>query len=361
MRKAVLKYLVIVLALVFSSECFARGASSDIGMMEAKLSYPVQAGSDANASIEVFDKANARILSAIAVQNSRAKQLMSVQGVVGIAVGINDEGQPAIQVYSKKLLAPGAIPGSLDGIPVVIKVSGDFSAMRAPGKINPAVRFARPVPIGVSTGNAGECSSGTIGARVMDAINVYALSNNHVYADSNSAPLGSQVLQPGLYDTSCTYDQVNVIGNLANFVPINYGGENTIDAALAVTTTSMLGNSTPQNGYGVPMSATAPAVLGQFVQKYGRTTALTKGIISGINATIIVNYGAAGNATFVNQIIVHSNRAFIKAGDSGSLLVNDPVPNPVGLLFAGNSSGQYGIANPIDAVLSSFGVTIDGR
>ena len=34
--------------------------------------------------------------------------------------------------------------------------------------------------------------------------------------------------------------------------------------------------------------------------------------------------------------------------------------SPVGLLFAGNSSGTFAIANDIDAVLSRFGVTIDG-
>jgi hypothetical protein len=33
----------------------------------------------------------------------------------------------------------------------------------------------------------------------------------------------------------------------------------------------------------------------------------------------------------------------------------------VGLLFAGNSSGKYAIANPIREVLNSFGVTIDGQ
>ena len=58
----------------------------------------------------------------------------------------------------------------------------------------PTSRFTRPVPIGISTGNAGECSAGTIGARVKDGSgHVFALSNNHVYALENKAPLGSQV------------------------------------------------------------------------------------------------------------------------------------------------------------------------
>ena len=55
-----------------------------------------------------------------------------------------------------------------------------------------------------------------------------------------------------------------------------------------------------------------------------------------------------------------SKGRFLKAGDSGSLLVTDPGRNPVGLLFAGNRSGKLAIANPIDRVLGECGVTVDG-
>jgi hypothetical protein len=96
------------------------------------------------------------------------------------------------------------------------------------------------------------------------------------------------------------------------------------------------------------------------VQKYGRTSGLTKGQVTGINATILVGY-SSGTARFVDQIVVGSNKPFIKAGDSGSLLVTDPSRNPVGLLYAGSSSGTTAIANPINDVLIAFGVTIDGQ
>ena len=96
------------------------------------------------------------------------------------------------------------------------------------------------------------------------------------------------------------------------------------------------------------------------MQKYGRTTALTHGTITGINATIIVGY-SSGLARFVGQILVESPTAFILPGDSGSLLVSDPGRDPVGLCFAGNASGTMAFANPIGPVLSRFGVTIDGE
>jgi hypothetical protein len=95
---------------------------------------------------------------------------------------------------------------------------------------------------------------------------------------------------------------------------------------------------------------------------------LTKGTITGVNAAVQVRY-SSGIAKFVEQIIVESNTAFIKPGDSGSLLVTDPDANSVGLLFAGNSEGTLAVANEIRRVLDGvagpedgiFEVTIDGE
>jgi hypothetical protein len=107
------------------------------------------------------------------------------------------------------------------------------------------------------------------------------------------------------------------------------------------------------------------ATLGQQVQKFGRTTSLTtKGTITGINATINIGYGS-GTARFVDQIIVETRKpGFIQGGYSGSLLVIEGGVDdrkPVGLLYAGTSTGKMAIANNIDAVLSRFNVTIDGE
>jgi hypothetical protein len=192
--------------------------------------------------------------------------------------------------------------------------------------------------------------------------NVYALSNNHVYARENAALPNSAVLQPGLYDTNCTFNPANVIGSLSSFVPIVFStsGNNTVDAAIALSHVSLLGNATPSNGYGTPRSATVSAFIGQRVKKYGRTTSQTSGQVFGINAIVLVGYGS-GTAQFVDQIIVKSSRAFILPGDSGALMVTAQSNNPVGLLFAGNANGKIAIANRIDAVLNAFSVTIDGN
>jgi len=317
------------------------------------------------------DKAFERVKE---VQERHTAKLMAQKGVVGTAVGLTENDRPAVLVLLEEA-GVAAVPAELDGVPVRPLVTGKIEALgsnrtslskgKARPKIDPTAWFSRPVPIGVSTGNATSYSAGTIGCRVSKGGKVYALSNNHVYALENQATAGQngdKVVQPGLYDTGGTYNSANDIGTLADFVRIEFStaASNTVDCAIAASSTSLLGNSTPADGYGTPTSETTTAAVGMAVQKYGRTTSLTRGTITAINATINIGY-SSGTARFVGQIIVQSRSPFIKAGDSGSLLVTDPGKAPVGLLFAGDSSGKYAIANPIDAVLTALGVSVDGQ
>jgi hypothetical protein len=307
------------------------------------------------------------------VQALHTARLMAKEGVVGTAIGLGDAGNPALLVLLEHGGVAG-IPNDLDGVQVVPLVTGRIEALKPPGggggngkggsggsggkTLKPTSTWPRPVPIGVSTGNAGECSAGTISCRVTDGTHVYALSNNHVYALENDAAIDSEVVQPGLYDTRCRYSADNVIGTLADFNTIYFDGtENTIDAAIALTSTADLGKSTPPNGYGTPKSTPTAPLLDMAVQKYGRTTGLTHGTVVAIDGIVNVTY-SSGTALFVNQIIVTPG-SFIRAGDSGSLMVTDPGRNPVGLLFAGSS--LMAVANPIGPVLDYFDVTIDGE
>ncbi|HET8648560.1 MAG TPA: hypothetical protein VFL95_00850 [Gemmatimonadales bacterium] len=313
--------------------------------------------------------------AAIAAKNNHVDELMRNADVAGVAVGLNEAGKPAVKIY----LAHGAarVPTSLDGVPVDVEITGPFSVLplgkgnkpdKNPhgggggggGSLSPTSRWPRPVPIGISTGNIGECSAGTIGARVTSGTRTYALSNNHVFALENTAAPGSAILQPGRYDTGCNSSQADQIGTLAKFNTISFSKNNTVDAALAEVDPANLGNSTPSGGYGTPSSTTRTATVGMAVEKYGRTTALTHGTVSAVDATVNVQY-TSGVATFVNQIIISGGHgAFSKAGDSGSLIVTDDGShNPVGLLFAGSS--RTTIANPINDVLQTMGVTIDGK
>lgn len=295
------------------------------------------------------------------VQERHTKALIARPGVVGTAVGLNDDGGHVVLILLEKA-GVGGIPQELEGVPVRVMVTGKFFALKPPWAgggdgVDPTSRFDRPVPIGVSTGHPA-ITAGTIGCRVTDGSDVYALSNNHVYAATNSASIGDNVLQPGAYDGGT--DPADVIGTLADYQHIYFdGSDNTIDAAIALSSTAELDNKTPSDGYGTPNSSPVAASLNLPVQKYGRTTGLTKGTIAGLNAIVNVSYGAPGVARFVDQIVITPGR-FSDGGDSGSVIVtDDDNANPVGLLFAGSST--HTIACRIDLVLDQFGVTVDGK
>jgi hypothetical protein len=298
--------------------------------------------------------------AALAAQAQVTEEWLALDGVVGTAVGLAKPGQAVLTVYVTGIGA-ATLPQTVAEVPVRIEVTGPFVS-QDDSPPNPKAGFPRPVPIGVSTGHPG-VSAGTIGARVSDGTNVFALSNNHVLAASNGARVGDNMLQPGVADGGVDPD--DALGTLYDFEPILFCGDiacplNRMDAALALTSIDDLGRETPTNGYGSPRSETVEAALGMRVQKYGRTTGHTVGRITGINATLDVNY-RGGIARFTGQIVI-SGDGFSTGGDSGSLVVTKGLlqadRRPVGLLFAGSATNT--IANPIDLVLERFGVTIDG-
>jgi hypothetical protein len=303
---------------------------------------------------------------ALAAQARYTDGLLTVPGVVGTAVGLTAGGRAAVKVFTRTPGVPG-LPTVLDGAPVETVVTGEIRALPATRAapepkwvVSPEDRLPRPVPIGVSTGNEGTCSAGTIAARVKARGKVYALSNNHIYALENRAPVGSRVLQPGRYDLNCATGSDNVLGSLTTYVPIVFSStaSNVVDAAIAVTGTTLLGRATPSDGYGTPAAAPVTAALGQSVQKYGKTSRLTTGRVDAINATVTVAY-LTGTTRFVKQVLVAGRGPFSRAGDSGSLIVTTNGRRPVGLLFAGTASG-YTFANPIGDVLKALNVSIDG-
>lgn len=306
--------------------------------------------------------------AAMAVQE-RHDDLLALPGVAGTAVGLGLDGRPVVKVYVTGAGVTG-LPARLDGHALVTEITGAFRALgdlpaaTEEDDTNPRRSFARPVPIGVSTGQV-DVTAGTIGARVTRGGDVFALSNNHVYANKNDAAVGDYILQPGRVDGG--QDPADAIGRLHDFERIKFCSPfpvcpgNQIDAAIAETTADQLGNSTPSNGYGTPRRSSVAAKLGMAVQKYGRTTGHTTARIGGLNATINVGF-RGGTARFTGQIVI-TQAGFSAPGDSGSLIVTagsgDNARRPVGLLFAGSETST--LANPIDLVLDRFKVKIDGN
>jgi hypothetical protein len=349
------------------------------------------------------DQFRQRFREAMQVQNRNQDMLMELSGVVGTGTGITAEGEVVVKVFTARAGIRG-IPASLDGVAVRTKVTGKFYALRdntntcnfsgdgRDGVCEGWERWPLPVPIGVSVGHPA-ITAGTLGARVTDGADVFILSNNHVLANGNQANLGDPILQPGSFDGGVDPD--DAVAYLSDYQEIKWceywwiflicNQTNTIDAAIARSTTGDIGFETPMGeygsvpGYGAPKSTIHAAygdpviigdenlnlLLGQSVQKYGRTTSNTVGTVDSINVTVDVCYDDLCDkvARFVNQLIITPG-TFSAGGDSGSVIVTkdaDPAENakPVGLLFAGSDVDT--VANRIDLVLNAFGVDIDGE
>jgi hypothetical protein len=304
---------------------------------------------------------------AMTAQERHTEALMRRPGVLGTAVVLLPNGRAAVRVFLLDA-TPRDLPATLDSIPVDLRVTGLLVA-----RSDPRLRL-RPAPIGYSVGHP-LITAGTIGARVVNATgDVFVLSNNHVLANSNAGSVGDATWQPGPFDGGTAADQ---IGTLAAFRAIDFSGANNfMDAAIALSSTASLGNSTPlDDGYGVPDSRIfgdanndrlfddKTHLLNLSVMKYGRTTKLTRAHVTGINATVDICYEVVvifcvKSARFTDQIVIGAS-GFSDGGDSGSLIVTDDGNrNPVALLFAGSATET--IANRIDLVLNHFNVSVDG-
>jgi hypothetical protein len=238
----------------------------------------------------------------------------------------------------------------------------------------------RPIWLGTSGGNIQSlirkkgnnkligCFSGTLGSMVEDATDTqYILSNNHVLADQNAAKPGQLIVQPGLVDVECVRSQSNAVATFSRAIKLRFGGhKNFVDAALAAVEP---GQVSPSILFIGPISSDVDSdpTIGMPVQKMGRTTCLTTGVIAVLDANLKVNYSDTKKphvATFVNQIAVTGSLktpTFGGPGDSGSLIVTaDDCPLAVALLFAGSSNGGLTFANPITQVLSRLDVSMVG-
>ena len=153
---------------------------------------------------------------------------------------------------------------------------------------------------------------------------MYILSNNHVLANENNASIGDNSLQPDLFDGGVEPD--DSIATLHDFEPIVFTStaSNTMDVAVAISSTALLGKSTLPDGYGTPTTAVVTATLGLPVQKSGRTTGFTQGSVSEINVVVNICYEGTvictKSARFVGQIAITPGE-FSAGGDSGSLIV----------------------------------------
>lgn len=280
-----------------------------------------------------------------------ACSLERVTGVeAGIALGIAAGTRPgdyrlAVRVQRRALEVEAQLR---EGIDAATRREADFRYIGRVAK--DSLRAAAPAPwhqsrqrpllIGVSVGHVS-VTAGTLGAFVLHRATgrQAILSNNHVLANENAADLGDAILQPGAYDGGAP--DRDRIGSLLDFVPLETGADNLVDAAVAGLDDGIGFDARTLTGIGA-LGGLRTELLepGTRVAKVGRTTGTTQGVVTAIELDQVVVTYERGDLSFDRQIEIEglTGLPFSAGGDSGSLIV-DGNGMACGLLFAGSDQG----------------------
>lgn len=322
------------------------------------------------------------------IKSGTEQKLLQIPGVTGVGVGKKQvggkkTGENAIIVYVKKkkplddIPKDEQIPKTTGGVKTDV-VEREFVlhylAMRVEDiQLQADTGTYDPLVGGISigpcrslniTGDDVACQGvpgpgnyvfvGTLGAFVTDNASgdEMMLSNFHVMALDDNWSVGDDITQPSRPDGGTC--PAGIVGQLQR---ASLGG--TVDCAVASHTARGWACDIVDVG---SINGTAAATDGMAVRKRGRTTGLTHGTVDDLALTVNIDYcNGLGTVQLTNQIGIEVDAAqstqFGNGGDSGSVVV-DTNRRVVGLYFAGTPDGTYGVANPIQDVLTALDVSM---
>lgn len=259
---------------------------------------------------------------------------------------------PALEAATAAGVTGGEIPREFAGIPVDCP-QGAYQLHQSPfggrafsgafvtrGKADARTGRIQPLRGGISISDARRPIAGTLGGPVLDRSTgqMMILSNWHVLSGVFGRP-GGAIFQPGRLDGGMLTDRVAMLDRDAM-------GSN-LDAAVAT-----LGDERPVvNGqWGLhPVRGPTLAQLGMWVGKSGRTSGVTRGLVTGVEGTQRAYYPAAGYRVIRHVISITPGDAELSLpGDSGAFWIDEATNRVVALHFAGNQPGQVEEALAID-------------
>lgn len=307
-------------------------------------------------------KQDLAVARASAVKEEIAPRLLARPEVTGVGVGyrfVNGKrtSEVCIRVYVRKKLPKRdlrpeeLLPESIDGVPVDV-IEAVFEAHAGGANRVRHNLLQGGISAGAFVPGVFE-STGTLGASVFDneSREDMVLSNWHVLCGRLSWSVGDPVVQPGAGRGGDGGAAGDVIAHLHRAALTDR-----VDGAIArLTGDRFLLRKALALG---PVVEDGRATLGMAVRKEGRTTGVTEGTVTDVNATVNVNgYPPSGFRTFLSQIVIQRDDGVTVAlpGDSGSVWI-DPANRAVGLHFAGGPM-TLAIANPIAAVLSALDIS----
>jgi len=309
-----------------------------------------------------------------AIQARHEADLLARPGVFGMGISLDRaSGQLVFQVLVDPQAPLPPLPQAVEGVPLVVRrKERPHPQDGGCNSTTPCHDNQQSLP--VAMGNSGKtgvllpnCRACTLGFKACDPKTgdfVY-VTNAHCTDDvsgcEGTAAIGASTYHVSPADTpsptspNCTLE--SVVGSVSRHATPVCGVNNIVDASKIISGGSLTLFSI--RDIGVPSPLPGTALPGDEVQKSGRTTGYTTGVVAAVNDTVIVSPYCCGAATFVNQIEVDATAGdWTLTGDSGAAVLNFQAPPAiVGLHFAG--AGLTGWANPIDVVLARLGLSLN--
>ena len=291
---------------------------------------------------------------------TRGAEYLKDPNISSVGVGYKQKGQKqtgevAIQFTVREKTVPEslatlgtvAIPESFNigGVEVPTDVvEREFKVeFRVVGEAAGSDRKKRldPIQPGASVAHTKE-TAGTIGCLVFDRADgtPYILSNWHVLHGPNGQ-IGDEIVQPGPFDDNRTH--LNRLGILVRS-HLGHAGD------CAVATIEGRGVDPAVIDLGIPVEKLGEPELGDAVIKSGRTTAVTRGIVTRVHVISRLDYGGSvgdqevgGFEIGVDPNHIPGNGEVSMGGDSGSVWLfvsktGKPSNVMAGLHFAGEGS-----------------------
>jgi hypothetical protein len=295
--------------------------------------------------------------------HSRARPWTAGKGIQGVGVGEKITDQEKLDELVLKVYVARKLPKSKvkNPVPKKVKIVGLAEALPIDVEeigvvsVEPNTTRVRPAVPGFSVGHV-KITAGTFGCLVRkrdDNKTLYLLSNSHVLADEGLGARGDLILQPGKDDGGKA--PADVLAELAEWAPFQFtaaGYPNLVDAAIARVKSAKSATSAIRL-IGVPQGVSRIVRRNMQVQKTGRTTDYTIGVIKDINFRTALTYrkpgGGRGRVGFWDQVLC---TRYTASGDSGSAVLNME-KEVVGLHFAGSDSSSIfnRIGHALDALL----------
>jgi endonuclease G len=201
-----------------------------------------------------------------------------------------------------------------------------------------------PLEGGISISPADLVGAGTLGALAIDKSSgaPLILSNWHVLGGRWSARPGyPRIIQPGGLDGGTAYDEIGAFLRSALAAHL--------DAAVATLNGARHGIGR-EYGIGNVRGRVRPR-LGAIVTKYGRTSGLTRGRITGLGGQAVFSYeGLPRTIEHIMSIDPIDGSPVSAPGDSGACWLDAETHMAVGLHFAGSDQPNRALALDLEPV-----------